>query len=636
MMMKTVPKMLKDSAAKWPEVKAQYFRNKEGTFYSFTYKELFEKVLDFGAGLLSLGIRRGENVGLISDNRFEWLQACMGIMAIGAADVPRGCDASEKDLAYILSFVECNTAVVENAAQVLKIIGLKESLPGLRRLICFEEIADDLKNQCAKIAMDILGFNDVIAQGKAYRESHPGAVENELEKGTGDSIACIIFTSGTTGEPKGVMLRHRNFMAQLDELPERIYLSPGEKALCVLPVWHSFERSCEYVILVQGAAICYSKPIGTIMLADFQALNPQIIPAVPRVFEAIYEGVARAMRKAGGVVFVLFSFFTAVAVLHSRITRILFNTTARFKKTPMFPKWLLLTLPCLLLYPLKLLGGALIFKKIRAKLGNAFRGGVSGGGALPPVVDDFFAAVGVMLVEGYGLTETAPVVSVRPFYRPVFGTVGSPIRGVEVRIVGEDGSVLPPGKKGVVHVRGGIVMQGYYKRPDLTEKVLDKDGWFNTGDLGMLTIDNELVLRGRIKDTIVLRGGENVEPLPIEMRINESRFVAQSVVVGQDQKYLAALIVPAEDEVKAFAAEKGLDCGDYKKLLLCDEVQKLFESELATLVNAKSGFRLFERINAFVLLPKAFEAGVELSAKQDIMRYKIPELYAKEMQILFR
>ena len=635
-MIQTVPKMLKSSASKWPAIPAQYFKDDTADFRSFSYTELFEKSLDFAAGLLDLGVKREENVGLISDNRFEWLQASMGIMALGAADVPRGCDASERDLAYILSFADCKTVVVENSTQVLKITGIKKSLPHLKHFICFEDVDENIKKQCKSEKIQVFGFNDTLAAGQTYRKKHPGKIEAELDKGKAEDIACIIFTSGTTGEPKGVMLTHGNFLAQLDELPERINLSPGERALSVLPVWHAFERSCEYVIMVQGAAVCYSKPIGSIMLPDFQKLNPQIIPAVPRVFEAVYDGVNRAMRKSGGIVYALFRFFTAVAVLHSRIDRLLFNKTARFKKSNTIVKWIFLVIPWLLLYPLKLLGGVLIFKKIRAKLGNAFRGGVSGGGALPPVVDDFFWAVGIKLVEGYGLTETAPVVSVRPFYRPVFGTVGSPIRGVEVKIVGENGEMLPCGHKGVVHVRGGIVMKGYYKKPELTAKVIDNEGWFNTGDLGMLTADNELILRGRIKDTIVLRGGENVEPLPIEMKINESHYVFQSVVVGQDQKYLAALIVPVEEEVKAFAAEKGIDCSDYAKLLHNSEVQKLFESEMALLINSKNGFRLFERINRFVLLPKVFEPGVELSAKQEIMRYKIPELYAKEMRSLFR
>ena len=635
-MIQTVPKMLKSSASKWPAIPAQYFKDDTADFRSFSYTELFEKSLDFAAGLLDLGVKREENVGLISDNRFEWLQASMGIMALGAADVPRGCDASERDLAYILSFADCKTVVVENSTQVLKITGIKKSLPHLKHFICFEDVDENIKKQCKSKKIQVFGFNDTLAAGQTYRKKHPGKIEAELDKGKAEDIACIIFTSGTTGEPKGVMLTHGNFLAQLDELPERINLSPGERALSVLPVWHAFERSCEYVIMVQGAAVCYSKPIGSIMLPDFQKLNPQIIPAVPRVFEAVYDGVNRAMRKSGGIVYALFRFFTAIAVLHSRIDRLLFNKTARFKKSNTIVKWIFLVIPWLLLYPLKLLGGVLIFKKIRAKLGNAFRGGVSGGGALPPVVDDFFWAVGIKLVEGYGLTETAPVVSVRPFYRPVFGTVGSPIRGVEVKIVGENGETLPCGHKGVVHVRGGIVMKGYYKKPELTAKVIDNEGWFNTGDLGMLTADNELILRGRIKDTIVLRGGENVEPLPIEMKINESHYVFQSVVVGQDQKYLAALIVPVEEEVKAFAAEKGIDCSDYAKLLHNSEVQKLFESEMALLINSKNGFRLFERINRFVLLPKVFEPGVELSAKQEIMRYKIPELYAKEMRSLFR
>lgn len=635
-MIQTVPKMLKSSASKWPAIPAQYFKDDTADFRSFSYTELFEKSLDFAAGLLDLGVKREENVGLISDNRFEWLQASMGIMALGAADVPRGCDASERDLAYILSFADCKTVVVENSTQILKITGIKKSLPHLKHFICFEDVDENIKKQCKSEKIQVFGFNDTLAAGQTYRKKHPGKIEAELDKGKAEDIACIIFTSGTTGEPKGVMLTHGNFLAQLDELPERINLSPGERALSVLPVWHAFERSCEYVIMVQGAAVCYSKPIGSIMLPDFQKLNPQIIPAVPRVFEAVYDGVNRAMRKSGGIVYALFRFFTAVAVLHSRIDRLLFNKTARFKKSNTIVKWIFLVIPWLLLYPLKLLGGVLIFKKIRAKLGNAFRGGVSGGGALPPVVDDFFWAVGIKLVEGYGLTETAPVVSVRPFYCPVFGTVGSPIRGVEVKIVGENGETLPCGHKGVVHVRGGIVMKGYYKKPELTAKVIDNEGWFNTGDLGMLTADNELILRGRIKDTIVLRGGENVEPLPIEMKINESHYVFQSVVVGQGQKYLAALIVPVEEEVKAFAAEKGIDCSDYAKLLHNSEVQKLFESEMALLINSKNGFRLFERINRFVLLPKVFEPGVELSAKQEIMRYKIPELYAKEMRSLFR
>ncbi|MFI3257243.1 MAG: AMP-binding protein, partial [Spirochaetales bacterium] len=425
----TIPKLIKNSAEKWPEIAAQYSKDESGTFCPTSFAELMDRIYNVSAGLLSLGIKRADCVGLIADNRKEWLQSSMGIMAIGAADVPRGCDATLHELSYILSFTECVNVIAENTSQAEKVLSQKEHLPVLKRIISFDPISDECKAVAKKAKVEILLFDELIAKGKEWREKNPQKVEEELEKGTGEELACIIFTSGTTGVPKGVMLSHSNFLAQLVELPERIYLNPGEKALSVLPVWHSFERSCEYVVLLQGSAVCYSKPIGSIMLPDFQALNPQIIPAVPRVFEAVYEGVNRSMRKTGGIVLALYQFFTAVAICHARAERTLFNKTARFKKQNDILRRIALVFPWVFLYPLKALGSVIIFKKIRAKLGNDFRGGVSGGGALPPAVDEFFWAIGINLVEGYGLTETSPVVSVRPFYDPVFGTIGKPLRG---------------------------------------------------------------------------------------------------------------------------------------------------------------------------------------------------------------
>ncbi len=634
-MEQSLPKLVRKVAMDHPDVPAQYYKDDSGVFVPVLYKDFYQNILDFASGLLAAGIRRGDRIGLIADNRKELIQADMALMAVGAADVPRGCDATEKELSYILGFAGCETVIAENPAQMKKILLMKDALPAVKKFILFDPASPEETAEAVKQGTEVLCFGDVIETGRAERAAHPGAVEEELEKGRWDDMACIIFTSGTTGEPKGVMLSHGNFLTQLDELPERIILYPGEKALCVLPVWHAFQRMCEYVIVHAGAAICYSKPVGSILLADFQKLNPQLIPAVPRIFEAVYEGVYRTMRKTGGVVYILFSFFVSAAILQSRLGRRLKRQNPRFRKDNALVTWLLFFVPWLLLSPFKALGGVIVFKKIRQKLGTAFRGGVSGGGALPPQIDDFFWAIGVNIVEGYGLTETAPVVSVRPFGAPVFGTVGTPIRGVEVKVTGEKGEILPPGEKGDLSVRGGIVMKGYYNRPDLTAKVLSDDGWFETGDIAMLTIDGEIVLRGRMKDTIVLRGGENVEPLPIEMRLNESRYIVQSVVLGQDQRYLGALIVPNQDELTAYAEENGIECASYAELLKNQDIQKLFESEVQSLINQKSGFKLFERINRFVLLEKPFEAGVELSAKQEVMRYKMAELYPSQIRELF-
>ena len=636
----TLPKLLKRIAEEHPDVASQYSKNEKEEFVPTLYKDYFQTALDFGAGLLSIGAQRGDHIGLICDNRKEWPISDMGLLAIGAIDVPRGCDATEHDLAYILSFAECKTVIAENSAQIKKILNLKQQLPLVTALIIIDEPDDEVKQLCTDNKIALHCYSKLIENGKTWRENNKGAVEAELEKGSWDDVATIIFTSGTTGEPKGVVLTHGNFLTQLDELPERIDIRTGEKALCVLPIWHAFQRLCEYVVLIKGAAICYSKPIGSILLADFIKLNPQIMPGVPRVFEAIYDGVLRTMRKTGGITLILFNFFVKAAILFARIDRILFKKSARFRKSPTWLFWILLIIPYILLWPLKLLGTKLVFKKIQAKLGNAFKHGVSGGGAMPPVVDEFFWAIGVEIVEGYGLTETAPVISVRPFDRPIFGTVGKPIRGVEARIIDDNGNILPPGKKGSLLVRGQTVMKGYYKKPDLTAKVIDKDGWFDTGDIAMFTIDGEITLKGRKKDTIVLRGGENIEPLPIEMRIAESQYVSQAVVIGQDssgqdQRYLAALIVPSKEELLAFAEENSIEYSSYKELLSNAEVIKKFDTEIKNLVNAKSGFKLFERINRFTLLEKQFEVGVELSAKQEIMRHKIQKLYAKEIHALF-
>lgn len=635
-MEQTVPKLLRKSATEWPETVAQFSRKKDGEFEPVTYRELYQKALDFGAGLLSIGIKRGDLIGLISDNRKEWLQADMGIMSIGATDVPRGCDATLLDLEAIFTITETKYIVTENSAQVKKILSIKEKIPFVKEIIVFDEPTEEILAEAKNDGITIYSFAEILKFGQTFRIEHKDEVENELEKGQSSDLACIIFTSGTTGTPKGVMLSHGNFLAQLEELPERIMINPGEKALLVLPVWHVFEREVEYVILIQGGSLCYSKPIGSILLADLKKLNPTLLPAVPRVFEAVYDGIQRKMRKTGGIVNALFKFFTKVAILHSRMHRLMFNQNVCLTRYYTVAWWFAFIIPWCLLWPLKLLGNLLVFRKIKAMLGTNFRAGIAGGGAYPPVLDDFFWAIGVKIVEGYGLTETAPVISVRPIAAPVFGNVGSPIRGVKCRIVDpDDGFVLKRGQFGAVQIKGPTVMQGYYKRPDLTEKTMTVDGWLDTGDLGYLSIHDEIVLKGRKKDTIVLLGGENVEPLPIELKLSESRYIRQAVVVGQDKHYLGALILVEEDEVKNFAAENGIQYDTYENLINSESIQKLFEGEVSSLINSKNGFKMFERINKFALITKPFEVGVELSAKQEIMRYRLTEIYKDQINKIF-
>ena len=636
-MEKTLPRMLREVSQKYPDIPAQMTRiSKEGDFETVTYKELYDNSQAFAGGLLALGTVRGEKVGLISDNRKEWEQADMGIMTIGACDVPRGCDASEKDLKYILSFTEVKTCIVENEFQIRKILNVKDEIPTLKRFIIFEEPTENEVKLCKEAKIDLLRFYDVVEDGKKYNEKNTGKVEAEIEAGQWDDIAAIIFTSGTTGVPKGVTLSHGNFITQLDELQERIYLKPAERAICVLPVWHVFQRLVEYVIISQAAVLCYSKPIGSILLPDMLALNPTLLPAVPRVFEAVYEGITKKMRRTGGIVEALFNFFTAIAICHSWMDRKMFrkNFMTHNEFTPGY--WLLFIIPWLLLYPWKLLGNVLVFKKVKAMLGTNFRAGVAGGGAYSKAIDQFFWALGINVVEGYGMTETAPVVAVRPVDAPIFGCIGTPIRGVSARIVDMEGNVLKPGNKGVLQIKGGTVMKGYYKRPELTEKAISPDGWLDTGDLAIESIHGELKILGRVKDTIVLTGGENIEPLPLEAKMQESRFIQTAVVVGQDQRNLGALILPNQEEFELWANENNISFKDFEDLVKKPEAYKLIEDEIKELINAKNGFRMFEKIVKFAFLTKPFEVGKELSAKQEIMRYKLTEIYEKEIKGIFK
>lgn len=636
----TLPKLFRKSAEKYPEFSAQLFRTKDGTYAETNYHDCYQKALDFSGALLKFGVKRGDKIGLIADNRREWEQADMGLLAIGAIDTPRGCDASEKDLSYILSFSEVEYVIAENEAQVKKIINIRPKVPTLRAVVSFDEIDSSVEKQLADANLRYHLFEDLQKLGHEWRKENPDVVEQELEKGQWDDLATIIFTSGTTGTPKGVMLSHGNILTQLDEVTERIFLNPGERALCVLPVWHAFQRAVEYVILSQGGTLCYSKPIGSVLLQDLQKLDPYLLPAVPRVWEAVYDGIWRKMRKTGGLVYIMFRFFVAEAMLWCSIDRKLRRKNSRFGRDYLGFWWTVLVLPWLLLYPIKMLGNLLVFRKIRAMLGKNFRSGIAGGGAYPENIDKFFWAVGVKVCEGYGLTETAPIVCVRPIVDPVMRNVGTPLRGMQVRVVDDDGIILGRCKKGNLQIKGGCVMQGYYKRPDLTDKVMTVDGWFDTGDIAILTVDGEIQLRGRKKDTIVLLGGENIEPLPIESKIKESRFVASAVVFGtnekgEDQRYLTAIILPNQDELVSYAEENGIQADTYEKLVETEAIQKLIENEVAEAVNSKNGFKAYERINKIALITKPFEVGVEMSAKQEIMRYRIAEIYKDKIAKMY-
>jgi long-chain acyl-CoA synthetase len=633
---KTLPLMIRERAKNNPDIVIQYYKNKEGIYNSLTYRQFYDEVCFLAAGLLDLGVKRGDRVGLISDNCQKWMVTDFGILSIGAADVPRGGDITTQELTYILNLTACEVVFAENQKQVLKILSCKQELPILKTLISFDPVDSETEASASSMGVNVLYYASVTATGQKRENLNPGTAAAEMDKGGGEDTATIIFTSGTTGEPKGVMLCHRNLLCQLPSFIKIFEIKPGDIWISMLPVWHVYERLIEYVIFYYSTSIAYSKPNAPVLMADFLAIKPQWMVSVPRVWEAVMDGINRKIKANGGFRKKMFDLAASYSMLYTYFKDLTFGLLPNFRGRIRALDSALGFFPWLLLLPIEGFLRAVAFSRIKKEFGGRFKAGMSGGGSLPARVDLFFNSIGIRLQEGYGLTETAPLVSVRQHKHSRRGTIGQLLQGTEVRIIDGKGKILPPGRNGIIFVKGNQVMKGYYQKPAVTAAVLSEDGWFNTGDIGMLTHDNELRITGRAKDTIVLRGGENVEPVPIECKLRESPYIQQCMVVGQDQKSLAAVIIPWQQTIMDFAEEHSVPVVDYEMLLQQPEINEIIASEISERVNPKTGFKPYERIYKFVLLPKPFEAGKELSGKGELLRHNITALYAKEIHKLFK
>jgi long-chain acyl-CoA synthetase len=636
MIEQSIPMMIRARVKKTPDLIAQFSKDESGIFQGKTFLQFHDEIKNVAAGLLELGVKRQDHIGIISDNRQEWLVPDIGILCIGAVDVPRGCDSMVNEIAYILSFSECAISFAENQKQLEKILAKIDEMPLLKTLITFDKVSEEIFARAKDAGITLYHFSEIVEMGKKRRAANPGIIDAEIDKGAWDDLATIIFTSGTTGEPKGVMISHGNILCQMTSIGLVLPVQPGDIWLSVLPVWHIFERTIEYAAIFYNSGIAYSKPIASVLLADFQAVKPQWMAAVPRVWESIMDGVYRSIKQSGITTRKTFAFFIELASAHKYFKNLTFGLLPNFHGRIRFLDSLMGFVQWLFLIPLKGLGNLIVFNKIKKRIGGKFKAGLSGGGKLPPKVDRFYNAIGLQLQEVYGLTETSPFLSARHYKKPRPGTVGQMLIDTEAKILDEQGEILSPGKQGVIHVRGKQVTQGYYKKPELTAAIISPDGWLNTGDLGMMTFDNELKITGRAKDTIVLSGGENVEPTPMEQKIRESEWVVNAMIVGQDKKFLAALVIPNKELVTAYAEENNVPNMGYDLLLQQPEIIDVVYDEVSALINANTGFKPFERVYKVKLLAKPFEIGIELSPKMELKRHAITEMYKNEIKALFK
>ena len=613
-----------------PDAIVQLGKNRAGSFIPRTYATLQRESRALALALRHLGVQRGDIVGIISDNRSEWFVTDLAILSLGAADTPRGRDAMPYEVEYILGVTRCRMAFAENKDQLNKILALKPSLPDLERIILIE----GEKPEPAEV--EVILYQDLLDEGLALLDAEGGKAEIEREIALGDEedTATIIFTSGTTGLPKGVMLSHRNIIYQLHAVDKIIDFKKGWTALSVLPIWHAFERIIQYVVIHKCCRIAYSKPIGKVMLTDFQRVNPEVLCSVPRIWETVKAGVYQNLRNKKPIERKVFSFFVVIAKRKLHYENVAYDLYPRFGK-PNKLRMKAALIPYAFFNLLYKIGDKVAFSQIKEKLGSSFVTGISGGGSMSRDVEEFFSAIGIKLLDGYGLTETAPVIGLQRYPRSIQGYM-QPFEGTEIKIVDtETGEPLGIGQKGELLVRGPQVMKGYFNDPERTARAIDSDGFFHTGDLAIVEARGDFAIVGRVKDTIVLSGGENIEPVPIENALKSSEYIENVVVVGQDRRYLGALIVIDTKNVERFLKDSQVPYINKAELTELDEVKHLIDGEVQRLVSRSAGFKPYEQVPRFALLSKPFQVGRELSAKQEVKRAEIQKLYKDEIESIF-
>lgn len=628
----TVPQRVRNVSKQFPDAIALRFRpTPKSDFKEITFETLWQTVREVAASFISIGIKKSDHVAIISDNRHEWIFCDLALMGLGAIDIPRGSDSNAEEISYIIEHSDSKYVILENKAQLDKLESRNPKFKGITKIILMD-FDPSLANK--KSSTPLIPLQELLEKGKGLSKEQE-TFDTILDEGKREEISSIIYTSGTTGNPKGVMLTHESFIFQLERIYEYIPIKQGHIMLSVLPIWHTFERMCEYIVLNTGASIAYSKTIGPIMLGDLKTLNPQWFISVPRIWISIYDSIFRKLRKESKLKYNLFMAFTSISTFWCRMENLMNGKTPAFMPINKTFNQAIACIPYILLYPLKKLGDLLVFNKLKSLLGNRFFAGVSGGGALPDYVDTFFQAAGIQILEGYGLTETGPVLSVRKSSHPIMYTIGSLLKDIEFKIVDTHGNSLEPGNKGRLFIKSPQTMKRYYKNEEKTKEVLT-DGWLDTGDLAIETWNNHaLKIVGRAKETIVLVGGENIEPSPLEEKLLSSELIDNVMIVGQDQKFLGALLCLNLEQVKALFANQTEPWVDEGELLQSETLRGILNQEIQQIISSKNGFKPFEKICRFTVLEKPFEEGIEMTKTLKLKRNVIEEIYKNEIKSMF-
>ena len=595
----------------WPELERQYgdavalvAPHDSEDKQTVSFSALRQRIDQAAAGFAALGLGAGEVVALFAENGPRWLVADQGLMRCGAANAVRGSSAPVEELRYILADSGSVGLVVESAALLDRLALDAEACQRLRFVVLLEGEAPAAPGPAN---LPCLSWASFMAQGAA-------APLPAAPSGGAGRLATLLYTSGTTGEPKGVPLSHGNLLHQVRSLGALVDPKPGDEVLSVLPIWHAYERSVEYFLLSCGCRQTYTTLRN--FKNDLQRVRPHYMVSVPRLWEAILSGFedALAAMPPGR------QRLLRAALANSRAFHTARRTARDLTLAPEAASTRLRAqVESLARWPAEALAAAQLWPRMRQQLvGGRLRTAISGGGALAPYVDGFFEAVGIELLVGYGLTETSPVLTCRRQWANRRGSAGQPLAETSLRIVDpESRRTLAIGERGLVLARGPQVMAGYWGKPEATAKVLDGEGWFDTGDLGLLMADGTLVLTGRAKDTIVLSSGENIEPGPLEDALAALPMVEQVMVVGQDRRQLGLLLVPKAEALAAWASAQGLpgskgsEAGEAGPLPADPALLKALSREFNRVLAARAGSRPDERLaGVAVVAPFTIENGL--------------------------
>jgi long-chain acyl-CoA synthetase len=596
---------------------------------TLTFAQMSQQIIQFAAALQSLGVQQGDRISLFADNSARWLVADQGCMTAGAVDVVRSALAEVQELAYIYDNSESSALLVEDLKTYKKLSSLLTTAK-----IKFVGLLSDEPTPTDSL-VPIVNFPRMLELGSSNPFVPPVF---KL-----DQLATLLYTSGTTGKPKGVRLSNANLMHQINTFSDVLQPKPGDRAISILPTWHSFGRTVKYYLLSQGCTQVYTNIRN--LKRDLVKYPPEFMASVPRLWESLYEAIQKQFREQPESKQKLVQFFFGQSQRYIEARRLVQGLDLTNLNPTVFQN-IRAQLLCWVLAPVHGLGDRLVYTKVRDALGGKFEASVSGGGSLAMHLENFFEIVGISLLVGYGLTETSPVLTARRLERNLRRAAGQPLKFTELRIVTpETRQVLPLGKKGLVLARGPQIMEGYYNNPEATAKAIDPDGWFDTGDLGWLTRQSDLILTGRAKDTIVLSNGENIEPQPIEDACTRSPYIDQMVLVGQDQRSIGALIVPNLDALKLWAtgqnavlAGEDEPVAEGKTVLTFDSkpIQDLYRQELVREVQNRPGYRVDDRIGPFqfVLEPFSIENGL-LTQTMKVRRPVVMERYRDMIDRMF-